>query len=174
MTNDTPNESSIQLPLSRGYFTIIDPIDADLGEFKWSFLSTGYAYKIIAKINQKTVCYLLHRVILERVIERPLVKGEYVDHINRDKLDNRRSNLRIATATQNSINKGRENGSTSEHKGVCWDNTKKRWLAQIGKQNKNYYIGVFKDEKQAAKAYDKRAKELFGEFAYLNFPDELE
>ncbi len=98
-------------------------------------------------------------------------KGMLVDHINGDKLDNRRENLRIATDAENSRNVVKREGHTSSYKGVAWDAARKKWKAQIktpdGKQRT---LGRFSSEEEAAKKYDEAASLYFGEFAFLNFP----
>lgn len=91
-----------------------------------------------------------------------------VDHKDRNGLNNQRSNLRIATYSQNASNcKGRA-GSSSKYKGVSKLTTCRRWVAQIWKDKKKHYLGLFKTEKDAAIAYNKEAEKLHGEFAYIN------
>jgi hypothetical protein len=97
-------------------------------------------------------------------------EGEEVDHINHDTLDNRRVNLRIVTHQQNQFNQKPQKSGSSKYKGVHWSSKKKRWRAQIMLNKNRMYIGTFIDEVEAAKAYDLKAKELFGAYAYLNFP----
>ncbi len=92
------------------------------------------------------------------------------DHINRNPLDNRRENLRKCTRSQNVWNTGPKPG-TSRYKGVHYKEPNKKWQAQITYKYKKIYIGVYDREKDAAKAYDLMALRLFGEFAYLNFPE---
>lgn len=98
---------------------------------------------------------------------------QMLDHINGDKLDNRRENLRPATQQQNSQNRKKWVKGTSTYKGVSFDKTleirkkKSLWRAQIGRK----CIGYFKTPEEAARAYDGRAREIFGKFAVLNFPD---
>jgi len=108
----------------------------------------------------------IHRLITEAP------KGMHVDHINGNPLDNRKSNLRICTHAENSNNTGPRKNNTSGYKGVYWAKRNKRWLAQITHNGKQVYIGHYKDKEEAARAYDAKAKELHGEYAYLNFPDE--
>jgi len=93
-----------------------------------------------------------------------------VDHIDRNGLNNRRSNLRLCSAAQNACNSGSARGSSSKYKGVCWNKREGKWVASIRFKNKLHLMGYFTDEIAAAKAYDKSASEFFGEFAYLNFP----
>jgi hypothetical protein len=97
-----------------------------------------------------------------------------VDHINHNGLDNRKANLRLCTVAQNNQNtRPHANpNKLSKYKGVSLDKNRNLYIALIHRNKKNYYLGRFKNETDAAKAYDKKAAELFGEFAYLNFPSE--
>jgi hypothetical protein len=101
--------------------------------------------------------------------------GKIVDHINGNSLDNRKLNLRAVTWKQNSMNraanrthKGRP--TTSPYKGVSWDKRRNRWVSSIGHNYKPIPLGYFRMAEDAARVYDAKAKELFGEFAYQNFP----
>lgn len=96
-------------------------------------------------------------------------KGMYVDHISRITLDNRKKNLRFVTSQQNGMNRSKtKNKKTSKYKGVCWDKGRKYWKAEIKLNQKNMFIGRFMIEREAAKAYNNKAVELFGEYAVLN------
>lgn len=107
----------------------------------------------------------MHRMIMNAS------KGFVVDHINHNGLDNRKANLRLVTNAQNSYNRPcfKKKGSPSQYKGVYWSKRDNKWQVQISCKGKVKTIGQFKDEIQAAKAYDKAAKKYHGEFAYLNF-----
>jgi hypothetical protein len=96
-------------------------------------------------------------------------KNMEVDHINGNPLDNRRNNLRLATAGQNraAFQSPRKN-KTSRYRGVRWHKRVKKWMASIGSNHKVYYLGYYTIEEQAALAYNKAALGLFGEFAQLN------
>jgi hypothetical protein len=87
-----------------------------------------------------------------------------LDHINRNKSDNRIENLRECTSTQNHGNASRQINNTSGYKGVTWHISNKKWMAQI----KGKYLGMFKTAEGAAFAYDNAAIEIFGEFALTN------
>ena len=93
-----------------------------------------------------------------------------VDHANGNGLDNRRSNLRHASIAQNSQNRRPPAGSSSPYKGVCWNKASRKWQAGIKIDGRSRYLGLYLSEEDAALAYDKAAREAYGEFAYLNFP----
>lgn len=95
-------------------------------------------------------------------------EGYELDHINGNTLDNRKENLRICTRTQNSFNKPKPSSNTSGYKGVSWSKFYKKWHAQISAHGKPTDLGFFKDKKDAARAYNKAAKKLHGDYAYQN------
>lgn len=160
--------NSIQIPLTKGMYAIIDKEDYNLvSKYKWRVSSIQnkrfYASTEIYR-REKSIHLLMHRFIMDAP------KGMHVDHINHNTLDNRRSNLRICTRSQNYMNRLPYHGKSSIYKGVSWLSTKNRWEASIKRDGKNIYLGRFMDEKEAAFAYDVAAMELFGEFAFLNNP----
>jgi|SRR5699024_12026504 len=104
---------------------------------------------------------------MHRVIMNP-PEGMYVDHINNNKLDNRKSNLRLCTHMQNRHNSVANINNTSGYKGVFWHNQAKKWRVQITTRGKTHSFGLYHDKHEAAKAYNEAAKDLYGEFAYLN------
>ncbi len=109
--------------------------------------------------KQKSI--YMHRLLLPET--------SVIDHIDRNGLNNQRSNLRSATTSQNQGNTAKRAGCSSRFKGVCLVGG--MWRAQIsGLSKKTKYLGTFEDEEDAARAYDKAAREHFGEFAWLNFP----
>jgi hypothetical protein len=103
-------------------------------------------------------------------------KGRVVDHRNNDGLDNRRANLRPATQSQNMINRPKKPNTASKYRGVRWDKSRNLWYSEIHFRYKGRrirkFLGRFKNEIDAAKAYDEAAKKYHGEFARLNFPSE--
>lgn len=137
------------------------------------------AYTWSAKPN-KTTTYAITTYCDEEKSRRKyifmhnLIMGSKgIDHIDGNGLNNQRSNLRLATAAQNNANARKQTRSTSsKYKGVYWQKKVSKWHVQITKDRKRIYLGLFLHEEDAAKAYDKAAKELFGEFAWLNFPPE--
>ncbi len=105
----------------------------------------------------------MHRLILNAP------DGIQVDHVNRNRLDNRRSNLRIATDLQNHFNTVKRSHNTTGYKGVSRYHKLDRWYARIALHGKVYYLGIHNSPEEAARAYDAKARELFGEFAWTNF-----
>jgi len=111
---------------------------------------------------------MMHRVIMKAPPDL------LVDHINFNGLDNRKANLRIVTHTQNNWHRRKldKTKGSKHYKGLYWDNRAKRWTAAVKMNRKTHYFGTYKDEVEAAKAYDRGAKKLHGQFAVLNFPDD--
>jgi hypothetical protein len=155
-----------EIQLTRGKVAIVD--DADFEELnchKWQFNPLGYAHRIVSLTkNKHKTClgFYMHREIFF------LQKGETIDHINGNKLDNRKENLRICTFQENSWNRKIPRNNKSGYKGVYWRKKENRWVAAIKKDNKVYYLGFFKEKISAAKAYNQGAKKYFGKFARLN------
>ena len=153
------------IELTWGKYAIVDAEDYDrLNSYKWCAVKEGCSW--YAKTFRRDGFPLpMHRLITDAP------KGLFVDHINHNGLDNRKQNLRLCTRAQNNLNQ-RPYGKTSRYKGVSRYKRTNRYIAAICYQGKRFHLGYFKDEIDAAKAYDKKARELFGEFAYLNFPQE--
>jgi len=155
-----------------GLFALVDIDDAPLvSPYRWhpdQARNTFYAQATILETTSER----RHNVRMHRLITGISDQKVLVDHRSRDGLDNRRSNIRIATPMQNSGNAPGRPG-TSNFRGVCWDNNRGKWLAQIKAGGPGSYIGRFESEIEAALAYDERARELFGPFAHLNFPDRI-
>ena len=96
-----------------------------------------------------------------------------IDHKDRDCLNDKESNLRVVTRSQNQMNMSPQKGSSSKYLGVSWNEPRCKWRAVITVNNKTKHLGRFIDEEEAAKAYDQAAIQYFGEFANLNFKGEL-
>lgn len=123
--------------------------------------SSGY-YKV--KIKGKS--YLLHRIIFMYHYGYVPV---YIDHIDKNKLNNKIENLReCKKKCFNAVNSFVRSDSSSNFKGVAWHKSSKKWQSSVFKDGKRHYLGLFIDPVEAAKAYNKKAQELFGEFAHLN------
>ena len=112
----------------------------------------------------------MHRLVMSRILGRELERNEIIDHVNGNGLDNRRENLRISTNSQNLANRRKNCNNTSGFKGV--QPKRKKYSACVGFQGKKIRLGVYDTPEEAARAYDEKAKELFGEYANLNFPDD--
>jgi hypothetical protein len=142
-----------EIKLTKGQVTIVDDDDyEELSKYKWYF-DGFYAVRY-----EDGKLIFMHR----QIVNAP--KGLVVDHINRNKLDNRKSNLRLCTHRQNAVNSKHRNNSG--YKGVYYDRCLKKYVARIGRK----HLGTFATVEEAAKVYDEHAKQLYGEFAYLNFP----
>jgi hypothetical protein len=106
-------------------------------------------------------------ILLHRFLMNP-PKGFQVDHIDGNKLNNQRENLRIVTPQQNRWNMWKNGGNTSKYKGVSWSKQLSKWVVHICKDRKVKHVGYFDSESEAALAYNECAKLAFGEFARLN------
>lgn len=154
------------IKLTQGKFAIVDDEDfLRLNKYKWcaqKIKNNWYAVRTINRKTQKQKFYM-HREILG------LKSGDSdVDHINQNGLDNRKANLRFCSKQQNRANTTSCKG-TSKFRGVHWVTNRFKWAAIIKFNGQIKFLGHFVNEIKAAKAYDKRAKELFGEFAKTNF-----
>lgn len=149
------------------YQATVDSIDGFLGERNWKIrLHDGRSYAARnIQVNKKAQVEYLHRVIMARKLGRPLVKGELVDHINGNGLDNRRENLRLATTSQNNQNSRLPRTNTSGYKGVYWEKKRAKWHAQITINNICIFLGRFEDKEIAYQAYCEAAIKYHGEFA---------
>jgi hypothetical protein len=156
----------VEIRLSNGNIAIVDEVDADLKQLRWACHKQGYAQRAIT-VNGKATVIMMHRVILSRMLDRPLVKGEVVDHIDRCEWNNTRSNLRVATQSQNISNSKLKSGSKSGYRGVC-SRQKRGWPAIITVKGKAKVLGHFDTPEQAARVYNIAAREYFGEFAFQN------
>lgn len=150
---------TVAVPLTNGGAATIDREDADrVLSHSWRSADNGRGRPYVRMVGAGSPVYL-HRFILGDAA------GRVVDHVNGDPLDNRRSNLRAASHSQNGANaKGR--GGSSRYKGVYTRGG--RWFAQIGGGSTTRYIGSYETEDEAALAYNAAAREAFGEFALLN------
>jgi hypothetical protein len=158
-----------QIPLTQGLFAIVDDGDYEmLSKRNWFSMHARTAGKFYAATSdiERGGHLMMHRVLLGMAnAKRPLV-----DHINRNGLDNRRENLRLCTHMQNLWNASLSKRSKTGFKGVTVRYG--GFGANICKNYKQIRLGSFTTPEAAARAYDRAARELFGEFAYLNFPDE--
>lgn len=138
-------------------YALIDDEDyKKCNEYKWFKTNKGYArtYKIPTG---------MHRLVMNAQ------RGQYVDHIDHNPLNNQKSNLRFCTKTQNGMNRIKQKkNSSSKFKGVCWDKFHSKWVVLIKVNTKRKFLGSFNSEIEAAKAYNEAALKYFGKFAKLN------
>lgn len=145
--------------LAKGKQTLVDDgMFEFLDRFAW-YCGNGYAVRGL-KIGKEQTTMSLHHYVL------PKKDGFVIDHINRDKLDNRRENLRYATKAQNRANSPPGKNNTSGYKGLRKSGS--RWTAQALEKGKFFFLGVYKTKQEAALAYNAYAVAVFGEFAWLN------
>lgn len=157
-----------EIQLTQSKVALVDDEDFEyLNQFKWHARKCGnsfYARKNIGTIeNANRGTHLMHRIIMNATDPQICV-----DHKDGNGLNNQKSNLRICNHQQNNMNQRHIQNGSSIYKGVCWHKEAKKWVSNIH-FNKMIYLGLFDNETEAAKAYDQKAIELFGEFARLNF-----
>lgn len=156
-----------EIKLTRGQVAIVDDEDFEwLNQWKWHTQKgrhTFYAARHDWKNGEYVAYVYMHRAILGL-----RSKNIHADHIDHNGLNNQRSNLRKCTNRQNRFNMVHRIGGTSKYRGVDFFNVAKLWRARINKDKKVYDLGYFKLEVEAAKEYNKKAIELYGEFANLN------
>lgn len=152
-----------QIPLTQGKFALVDDEDfEELNKYKW-YWDRYYARRSMprtSKGNQQGS--KMHRVI----INTP--KGMHTDHIDGNKLNNQKSNLRICTNAENCRNSGKRKNNHSGYKGVHWFARGKKWKSCICVNYKIIHLGSFDNKIDAAVSYNEAAKKYFGEFAHLN------
>ncbi len=110
----------------------------------------------------------LGRHLLEQIATPGGLEGWEADHINRDTLDNRFENLRTCRRWQNQLNKRKRTGTKSRYKGLIWDAQRGKWRSRITLKGKKRWLGTFTREEDAARAYDRAAEQLHGEFKSTN------
>lgn len=155
-----------EIHLKSGDVALIDDCDAELLNYRWFQQQRPRAYVFRTYSEKgKGRSEFLHRAVMARVAGRPLDKKEEVDHISGDHLDNRRSNLRLATRAQNMINSGLRRNNTSGYKGVSWSKAARKWIAQYHKDGQVTHLGFFLTREAAHAAYCAAIAEAFGEYA---------
>jgi hypothetical protein len=155
------------IPLTQSKFAMVDDADYEwLMQWKWCAIWDGwnwYAVRYVGpKKNRKRIP--MHRMIVKAK------KNQKVDHGDNNGLNDQRYNLRICSNKENARNRRPQRHKSSKYKGVYWNKQTRKWHVQIMIDQKNIYLGLYTNERIAALAYDVKAQEIFGEFAYLNFP----
>lgn len=150
-----------RIPLTQGKYALVDDEDfAELSRFKWQF-SCGYA-KRSASAQERREGLPTSINMQRQILGFP--EGMDTDHINGDKLDNRQSNLRVCSHTENTRNRRKYDHNQSGHVGVHWQSKNKKWVAQIKVNQQVKYLGIFEDIKEAIAVREKAAKQYFGEY----------
>ena len=151
------------IPLTKGQFTRVDDQDYSyLYQWCWRLNSKGYAIRS-ETMNGKEVVYCMHRIILGAG------RGRYVDHIDNDRLNNVRSNLRLCTQSENQANRRLHKNSSSGYKGVT--RHENYWNARIWVNGRCVHLGYHSDPHTASMIYDHAARRFYGVYAKLNHPD---
>lgn len=159
---------TVKIPLTKGRYALIDQEDAErVSQYRWRVIQNKYvAGRKIQPRKRGVHCeeIRMHRLI----VNAP--KNMDVDHKDQDGFNNRKSNIRICTTAQNVAYRRKLNPKkfSSEYKGVFWNTYHKAWQASIKCLGKKFYLGRYKTPTEAALSYNKKAKELFGEFALIN------
>lgn len=155
----------VYIPLTQGFEAIIDASDvghvAGRNWYACTCSNITYAHSRfhIPGIGARPV--KLHRLLLQPG------EGLFVDHIDGDGLNNRRSNLRVATKGENNINRGMQKNNSTGFKGVFWHRQRAKWMAQIGHHKRCVHLGLFDTPEEASLAYREASQKLHGEFARL-------
>lgn len=147
--------------LNKGAIALVDDSDYDeLSKFQWHISDDGYASRTGPR--PQLLKYRMHRVIMG------CVHGDkkQVDHIDGNKLNNQRCNLRIATHSENERNRGKNKNNKSGHKGVSWHKKSNKWQVHVMANRKSIYLGLFENIHDASLAYENAAKKLHGDFFY--------
>ena len=156
-----------EIKLTQGKNAIVDDEDFEyLNQFKWRILKAKHTYYAIRhkEINGKDTNVYMHREIKKQSDNKI-----NIDHKDGDGLNNQKNNLRICNQSQNCGNSNKQCNNTSGYKGVFYHKYSKKYQVQIMHNNKLLACGYFNNKVEAALVYDKKARELFGEFAKTNF-----
>jgi len=154
---------TIEVLSKYGIFEVlIDDEDFErVNQYNWFINKNGKTFYVVrnVKTNGKKTKQPLHRFILYMTDSKILV-----DHIDGNGLNNCKDNLRTATHSQNSMNRGADRDNTTGFKGVFWHKRDKKFMAQITFNRKQIFLGYFSTAEEASTVYEAKAKELFGEF----------
>jgi len=156
-----------EIILSSGDVCCVDDEDFEyLNQWKWKPIKSTYdiyaGRNVRGKNGKKWACILMHRLLTNAP------DNKQVDHIDRNTLNNSRSNLRLCSQSQNQANSIGSSSRESKYKGVSRNGS--GWTARTKKNGKMYRFGTYKTQEAAARAYDDGVLEIHGEFARLNFP----
>jgi hypothetical protein len=147
--------------LTRGKVALVDSADAAfVGQWNWcAWVCPQGGWYALRTDRETGATARMHRVLAG------VPPGVEVDHVDRDSLNNRRKNIRVATRAQNNRNRGRQRNNTSGYKGVTWYARHKQWGAKISAGGRSHFLGLYRDAEDAHRAYCEAAARLHGEFA---------
>jgi len=157
----------IEIPLTQGQVALIDDEDFEIvSKYKWYATwspdtKSFYAMTNVRKLDGKQTTLQMHRIIMNAQ------KGQQVDHFHRDTLDNRKSELRLCSGSQNQHNAVKRTDNTSGYKGVGWHKATQKWRARIKLNGKEKSLGYFATPELAHAAYCRAAAEFHGDFARI-------
>ncbi len=158
-----PDPNIRKIPLTQGQWALVDADDFEwLSQWTWCAATQRNHLIALSKPKSHAPHLLMHRLITPNT--------PVVDHINGNSLDNRRSNLRAATPSQNGANARRSRANSTGFKGVYFARERNKWAARIKVNYREIGLGRFSSAEDAARAYDAAARKHFGEFAQTNFP----
>jgi len=155
------DENTYGIPLSSNQIALVDKEDYDkIKDYGWyaHYDKKGKRYYAITRTHGIRI--IMHRLILDAK------KGQIVDHIDHDGINNRKNNLRLCEQSQNCMNKLSQSNNTSGYRGVSFHKGKNKYQATIMVKRKQIYLGSFDTAIEASKVYQEKAKELFGSFYY--------
>jgi len=158
-----------EIRLTTGQVSLVDDEDLErITKYKWGAFFNGYSFYAsrVVKIRGKRTSVSMHRMIMGLAYGDRL---QYVDHINRNGLDNRKENLRVATPPLSNYNQKKRKDNSSGYRGVSWCKRTGRWRASIQINGHSKSCGYHNNPITAALAYDNMAKKIAGEYANLNF-----
>lgn len=159
----------VEVPLSRGKVAIVDADDAGgILKYNWQAIATRSGKGFYARRVDEESPYRDKRIMMHRQI-MAAPRGMLVDHIDRNGLNNRRSNLRLCSNAENTRNRSLYRNNSTGFKGVYTNKDCKDWIAAI----RGRYLGLYPSAELAARAYDTAALQAYGKFASLNFPDDF-
>lgn len=165
-TSDSTN-SPITLQLTKGFTGVIDATDSELATHKWRTWTNGTNHYVVrtVRVDGHNLVESLHRIVMARILDRPLLRSEVVDHIDGNGLNNQRSNLRLASNSQNIANSRISKNNRSGYKGIYWLASHKKWRAEIRVRGQQIFLGMYDTPEEAHEAYKAAALDHFGEFA---------
>lgn len=165
----TPHGTKIRIPLTKGFFALIDPRDFNLvSQYTWRTFGGEKSYYAATTLKSGGSNYGSKILRMHNLIMGPKA-SERVDHRDRDGFNNTRKNLRICSRFQNNQNRRKKKDGQYKYKGISFNYGS--WGARIQFSGIVKLLGRYKTDIEAAQAYDEAAKKYHGDFACLNFPE---